>query len=163
MRKRILVIDGWMMQVVDGRLVDGQYSYSPEDNIFDQRQFLYNSKWPYQFKKIDEIVDGLNGDSVAFPREEGSSGKEVGVVAANSGDPSAANSIFKFLIEKLTKEPSTRRQFLYNSKWPYQFKKIDEIVDGLNGDSVAFPREEGSSGKEVGVVAANSGDPSADL
>ncbi|KAG2292259.1 hypothetical protein Bca52824_038928 [Brassica carinata] len=64
-------------------------SYSPEDNIFDQRQFLYNSKWPYQFKKIDEIVDGLNGDSVAFPREEGSSGKEVGVVAANSGDPSA--------------------------------------------------------------------------
>ncbi|KAG2292263.1 hypothetical protein Bca52824_038932 [Brassica carinata] len=89
MRKRILVIDGWMMQVVDGRLVDGQYSYSPEDNIFDQRQFLYNSKWPYQFKKIDEIVDGLNGDSVAFPREEGSSGKEVGVVAANSGDPSA--------------------------------------------------------------------------
>ncbi|KAF3552275.1 hypothetical protein DY000_02010578 [Brassica cretica] len=64
-------------------------SYSPEDNRFDQRQFLYNSKWPYQFKKIDEIVDGLNGDSVAFPREEGSSGKEVGVVAANSGDPSA--------------------------------------------------------------------------
>ena len=41
--------------------------------------------------------------------------------------------------------------------------KIDEIVDGLNGDSVAFPGEEGSSGKEVGVVAANSGDPSTGL
>lgn len=64
-------------------------SYSPEDNRFDLRQFLYNSKWPYQFKKIDEIVDGLNGDSVAFPGEEASYGKEVGVVAANSGDPSA--------------------------------------------------------------------------
>ncbi|KAG2313875.1 hypothetical protein Bca52824_016997 [Brassica carinata] len=43
-------------------------SYSPEDNRLDLRQFLYNSKWPYQFKKIDEIVNGLNGDSVAFPR-----------------------------------------------------------------------------------------------
>ncbi|CAA7037889.1 unnamed protein product [Microthlaspi erraticum] len=52
-------------------------------------KFLYNSKWPYQFKKIDEIVDGLNGDSVAFPEEEASSSKEVGVVAANSSDPSA--------------------------------------------------------------------------
>ncbi|KAL0715191.1 hypothetical protein Bca4012_064513 [Brassica carinata] len=64
-------------------------SYSPEDNRLDLRQFLYNSKWPYQFKKIDEIVNGLNGDSVAFPGEEGSSTKEVGVVAANSVDPSA--------------------------------------------------------------------------
>lgn len=63
-------------------------SYSPEDNRFDLRQFLYNSRWPYQFKKIDEIVDGLNGDSIAFP-EEGTSAKEVGIVAANSGDPSA--------------------------------------------------------------------------
>jgi len=64
-------------------------SYSPEDNRFDLRQFLYNSKWPYQFKKIDEIVDSLNGDSVAFPEEEANSNKEIGVVAANSGDPSA--------------------------------------------------------------------------
>ncbi|CAH8380935.1 unnamed protein product [Eruca vesicaria subsp. sativa] len=64
-------------------------SFSPEDNKFDLRLFWYNSKWPYQFKKIDVIVDGLNGDSVAFPGEEASSGKKVGVVAANSGDPSA--------------------------------------------------------------------------
>lgn len=64
-------------------------SYSPEDNRFDLRQFLYNSKWPYQFKKIDEIVVGLNGDSVAFPEETANSEKEIGVVAANSDDPSA--------------------------------------------------------------------------
>ncbi|KAG2313876.1 hypothetical protein Bca52824_016998 [Brassica carinata] len=363
-------------------------SYSPEDNRLDLRQFLYNSKWPYQFKKIDEIVNGLNGDSVAFPGEEGSSTKEVGVVAANSVDPSAADinpigciskqdlrlflrwaatslgyqsladieagpptaelelvltilrhlglckqldevdmgmtyeelsvygrmrkifqcgpvSMFKNLCYKcgtklspaevaekmnsadinpigcISKQdlrlflrwaatslgyqsladieagPPTAelelvltilrhlglckqldevdmgmtyeelsvygrmrkifqcgpvsmfknlcykcgtklspaevaekmkyffkyysinrhkmtsyspednrldlRQFLYNSKWPYQFKKIDEIVNGLNGDSVAFPGEEGSSTKEVGVVAANSVDPSAGL
>ncbi|KAJ4917967.1 Glutamine-dependent NAD(+) synthetase [Raphanus sativus] len=64
-------------------------SYSPEDNRFDLRQFLYNSKWPYQFKKIDEIVDDLNGETVAFPEEEEASSGQGGVVAANSGDPSA--------------------------------------------------------------------------
>ncbi|KAK8960051.1 hypothetical protein KSP40_PGU018732 [Platanthera guangdongensis] len=26
-------------------------SYSPEDNRFDLRQFLYNSRWPYQFRR----------------------------------------------------------------------------------------------------------------
>lgn len=31
-------------------------SYSPDDNRFDFRQFLYNVKWPRQFKTIDDIV-----------------------------------------------------------------------------------------------------------
>ncbi|KAL6566186.1 hypothetical protein OROGR_001801 [Orobanche gracilis] len=50
-------------------------SYSPEDNRFDLRQFLYNARWPYQFGKIDELVQKLNGDSVAItePRAEGTS------------------------------------------------------------------------------------------
>jgi NAD+ synthase (glutamine-hydrolysing) len=30
-------------------------NYSPDDNRFDQRQFLYNVKWPWQFRKIDEL------------------------------------------------------------------------------------------------------------
>ena len=30
--------------------------YSPDDNRFDLRQFLYNSKWPRQFAVIDELV-----------------------------------------------------------------------------------------------------------
>mmetsp|Transcript_7961 Transcript_7961/g.19851 ORF Transcript_7961/g.19851 Transcript_7961/m.19851 type:complete len:127 (-) Transcript_7961:835-1215(-) len=30
-------------------------NYSPEDNRFDLRQFLYNSRWPWQFKKIDAL------------------------------------------------------------------------------------------------------------
>mmetsp|Transcript_18233 Transcript_18233/g.45144 ORF Transcript_18233/g.45144 Transcript_18233/m.45144 type:complete len:112 (+) Transcript_18233:9101-9436(+) len=30
--------------------------YSPDDNRFDLRQFLYNSKWPRQFRVIDEMV-----------------------------------------------------------------------------------------------------------
>ena len=31
-------------------------TYSADDNRYDLRQFLYNTKWPYQFKKIDELV-----------------------------------------------------------------------------------------------------------
>lgn len=31
-------------------------NYSPEDNRFDLRQFLYNVRWPWQFRKIDELV-----------------------------------------------------------------------------------------------------------
>eukprot|EP01132_Coremiostelium_polycephalum_P004118 gene4118-5154_t len=30
--------------------------YSPDDNRFDHRQFLYNSKWDVQFRLIDQIV-----------------------------------------------------------------------------------------------------------
>lgn len=36
-------------------------SYSPEDNRFDLRQFLYNTSWQYQFRKIDdELVHELD-------------------------------------------------------------------------------------------------------
>ena len=31
-------------------------NYSPDDNRFDHRQFLYNISWPWQFRKIDEIA-----------------------------------------------------------------------------------------------------------
>ncbi|KAG8382766.1 hypothetical protein BUALT_Bualt05G0111400 [Buddleja alternifolia] len=69
-------------------------SYSPEDNRFDLRQFLYNARWPYQFRKIDELVHQLDGDKVAITKaadEETSDGgmgvtesiskaKEAGVV-----------------------------------------------------------------------------------
>ena len=69
-------------------------SYSPEDNRFDLRQFLYNVRWPYQFRKIDELVHELNGDKVAIT-EAGdheklgatSDGGGLGVAAAGSGNP----------------------------------------------------------------------------
>lgn len=72
-------------------------SYSPEDNRFDLRQFLYNSRWPYQFCKIDEIVEGLDGDKIPLKElgQQGTSqddsdvGAGMGVVAAGSGDPKA--------------------------------------------------------------------------
>ncbi|KAL7111127.1 hypothetical protein ACP275_05G068500 [Erythranthe tilingii] len=69
-------------------------SYSPEDNRFDLRQFLYNARWPYQFRKIDQLVEELNGDSVAISDKGGiandrSADGGMGVVAAGSGNPSA--------------------------------------------------------------------------
>ena len=31
-------------------------SYSPDDNRYDLRQFLYNTKWEWQFSSIDREV-----------------------------------------------------------------------------------------------------------
>lgn len=33
--------------------------YSPDDNRFDHRQFLYNWRWPWQFKQIDLLVERM--------------------------------------------------------------------------------------------------------
>ncbi|XP_030439797.1 glutamine-dependent NAD(+) synthetase [Syzygium oleosum] len=66
-------------------------SYSPEDNRFDLRQFLYNVRWPFQFRKIDELVQKLDGDEIAIKESAAgtSDGEGMGVVAAGSGDPKA--------------------------------------------------------------------------
>lgn len=34
-------------------------TYSPDDNRFDIRQFLYNSQWSWQFERIDHVVERL--------------------------------------------------------------------------------------------------------
>ncbi|CAD7695941.1 unnamed protein product [Ostreobium quekettii] len=31
-------------------------NYSPDDNRFDHRQFLYNVRWPWQFSRIDDVL-----------------------------------------------------------------------------------------------------------
>ena len=38
-------------------------SYSPDDNRFDLRQFLYNARWTWQFKKIDRLVEKIEAES----------------------------------------------------------------------------------------------------
>ena len=42
-------------------------SYSPDDNRYDLRQFLYNSRWTWQFRAIDALVARLsqNGTTAA--------------------------------------------------------------------------------------------------
>lgn len=72
-------------------------SYSPEDNRFDLRQFLYNTRWPYQFRKIDELVANVEKDVVVTPQLNtqqtaelsSENGSGMGVVAAGSGNPKA--------------------------------------------------------------------------
>ncbi|KAH7863875.1 hypothetical protein Vadar_022944 [Vaccinium darrowii] len=70
-------------------------SYSPEDNRFDLRQFLYNARWPYQFRKIDELVREVDGEKLALAKlsDEEKLGVTanggMGVVAAGSDDPNA--------------------------------------------------------------------------
>jgi len=34
-----------------------------EDNRFDLRPFLYNVRWPWQFRKIDEIVKAADSSA----------------------------------------------------------------------------------------------------
>ncbi|KAH9718272.1 glutamine-dependent NAD(+) synthetase [Citrus sinensis] len=74
-------------------------SYSPEDNRFDLRQFLYNARWPYQFRKIDELVKELDGEKVPFGESSDhekmgttlDGGGGMGVIAAGSGNPKAGH------------------------------------------------------------------------
>ena len=35
-------------------------SYSPDDNRFDLRQFLYNTRWTWQFRKIDRMLADMD-------------------------------------------------------------------------------------------------------
>ena len=66
-------------------------SYSPEDNRFDLRKFLYNARWPYQFRKIDDLVKELDGERIHMSESEDHEklnvGGGMGVVAAGSGNP----------------------------------------------------------------------------
>lgn len=39
-------------------------SYSPDDNRFDLRPFLYNTKWTRQFNTIDAIVESKSKKTV---------------------------------------------------------------------------------------------------
>ncbi|KAJ7890630.1 hypothetical protein B0H14DRAFT_2690144 [Mycena olivaceomarginata] len=45
-------------------------SYSPDDNRFDLRPFLYPSRFPWQFKKIDEIAAVLPDRSISIVMEK---------------------------------------------------------------------------------------------
>ena len=55
-------------------------NYSPEDNRFDLRPFLYNTEWDRQFKTIDEEVRCV----AAHACSEGESSLEVVCPCRNS-------------------------------------------------------------------------------
>ncbi|KAL4439201.1 hypothetical protein ABPG77_004103 [Micractinium sp. CCAP 211/92] len=66
-------------------------SYSPDDNRFDHRQFLYNFRWPWQFRRIDEVAaqaeEQLQGAAQA---NAGSENLRAGHEAAAAGTRNAA-------------------------------------------------------------------------
>uniref|UniRef100_A0A7I4BDN0 Glutamine-dependent NAD(+) synthetase n=3 Tax=Physcomitrium patens TaxID=3218 RepID=A0A7I4BDN0_PHYPA len=82
-------------------------NYSPEDNRYDLRQFLYNTRWPWQFRRIDQLVDKYETSmpepltefrqhmqptaaEAAAPNSTG-----LGVPAASSGNPQASGNLQK--------------------------------------------------------------------
>lgn len=46
-------------------------NYSPDDHRFDHRQFLYNYRWPWQFKRIDEIAENLEAGATDKSESKG--------------------------------------------------------------------------------------------
>lgn len=74
-------------------------AYSPDDNRYDQRQFLYNTRWPWQFRRIDDIVKASEGQGPPVPEPGGEPGRTEaegatdqathfeGVPAVAAGDP----------------------------------------------------------------------------
>ena len=66
-------------------------NYSPEDNRFDLRQFLYNTRWPWQFRKIDELVKlrEFEESTVSPVSDRPSEAERVSIHAKGLGVPAA--------------------------------------------------------------------------
>lgn len=43
-------------------------NYGTDDNRFDRRQFLYDSRWEMQFKEIDKIVESIELEQQMPPK-----------------------------------------------------------------------------------------------
>ncbi|GFR45621.1 hypothetical protein Agub_g7028, partial [Astrephomene gubernaculifera] len=56
-------------------------SYSPDDNRYDHRQFLYNISWPWQFKRIDELVARDEAAAAAAAAPQATTSAAAAVVA----------------------------------------------------------------------------------
>ena len=44
--------------------------YSPDDNRFDHRPFLYNARWSWQFSAIDTAVEKINTMEVDIGKKD---------------------------------------------------------------------------------------------
>jgi len=63
--------------------------YSPDDNRFDHRPFLYNTRWTHQFATIDTAVSKFESLSVAS--KKGRAGGEVVVTPGRQATPRASH------------------------------------------------------------------------
>jgi NAD+ synthase (glutamine-hydrolysing) len=73
-------------------------NYSPEDNRFDLRQFLYNTWWPWQFRRIDQLVKSVevrelsSSISVEKRNMEPTDAEVAAVHSTGFGVPAASSS-----------------------------------------------------------------------
>jgi len=69
--------------------------YSPDDNRFDHRPFLYNTRWTWQFAAIDQAVDEMQEMEVVKGRKDGVAiGNKMitGAVNKNEGESHQNNN-----------------------------------------------------------------------
>ena len=71
--------------------------YSPDDNRFDHRPFLYNTRWTWQFGAIDQAVEGMQGQQEMDVGKGGvlMSGRVIqgNNLKSNSGDSQNNNKV----------------------------------------------------------------------
>jgi NAD+ synthase (glutamine-hydrolysing) len=63
-------------------------NYSPEDNRYDHRQFLYHTKWPRQFATIDRLVplmEAQDKQAAALAQQSNTNDTQTAVTASGSG------------------------------------------------------------------------------
>jgi len=67
--------------------------YSPDDNRFDHRPFLYNTRWTWQFGAIDQAVEGMQEMEVVKGAKDGMILGGKGIQGGNVNAGSGANQI----------------------------------------------------------------------
>jgi NAD+ synthase (glutamine-hydrolysing) len=69
-------------------------NYSPDDNRFDLRQFLYNTLWPRQFRDIDQLVEDMQQEQQQQRSAEtdGTTGDDAAAAATATADSSSATA-----------------------------------------------------------------------
>ena len=59
-------------------------SYSPDDNRFDLRPFLYNTAWDFQFEKIDQKLKRFEEEHQRLKQKENEKEKKEMKLSNNS-------------------------------------------------------------------------------
>merc|ERR1712223_1982715 len=72
--------------------------YSPDDNRFDHRPFLYNTRWTWQFAAIDQAVEGMQKEEIVWLKEAGCLGGQRPYFLAIGRQPQLEVEPFKITI-----------------------------------------------------------------
>lgn len=91
----MLNVDGFSFKVLTPST--HMEAYSPDDNRFDHRPFLYRANWSWQFKKIDDELDNI----VCAQKQSAVGGTSAGVAdKSNESDVVIKSESLNQLTEK---------------------------------------------------------------